>query len=316
MTEENEYYSIDVDDGLTLDLGTNPLLQFGLQTTRERMLTNILNSISVINYTPFDSTVIGNPALDPMDVLTFSGGHADETQISCITSITYKIGGRQSLKCVGKNPLLANAKSKTDKNISGLLNQVESGKIVYYNFINASPFTISSSPTEVISIDFTSKEETTASFLATIIFDIETDNMSELTVIYKMNNEEIANFYPTKTCSTSKDFLTLFLPITQVVENSSNTLSVYLKASSGVVNIEEGQIKATISGQGLVAGVGEWNGRIDVSDTFSSILIPQTNFTIENFTDTLVISQQFVVSQAITQNISNVLIETTDFNID
>jgi hypothetical protein len=31
-----------------------------------------------------------------------------------------KIGGRQSIKCVGKNPKLSQAKSKNDKNISGL----------------------------------------------------------------------------------------------------------------------------------------------------------------------------------------------------
>lgn len=30
-----------------------------------------------------------------------------------------KIGGRQTIKCVGKNPKLSQAKSKNDKNISG-----------------------------------------------------------------------------------------------------------------------------------------------------------------------------------------------------
>lgn len=35
-------------------------------------------------------------------MLRFAGGQADEGQITCITSIRQKIGGRQSLKCVGK----------------------------------------------------------------------------------------------------------------------------------------------------------------------------------------------------------------------
>lgn len=48
----------------------------------------------------------------------------DGTQMACITSLQHKIGGKQSLKCVGKNPRLAQAKSKNDKNISGLLNQI------------------------------------------------------------------------------------------------------------------------------------------------------------------------------------------------
>ena len=74
------------------------------------------------------------------DVLTFAGGQADEGQITCITSIRQKIGGKQSLKCVGKNPRLAQAKSRNDKNISGLLNQIEdnakTGKIGIHTFTN------------------------------------------------------------------------------------------------------------------------------------------------------------------------------------
>ena len=69
-----------------MNLGINPLLQFGLEETREQLCNNILNDISVIAYVPFDSETIGNPALDLGDVIRFSGGQADEEQITCITS--------------------------------------------------------------------------------------------------------------------------------------------------------------------------------------------------------------------------------------
>ena len=140
QTQIAEYYALDPDNGLTMNLGVNPLLQFGLAETREMLCRNILTDLSVINYVPFDSDTIGNPALDPGDVLTFAGGQADEGQITCITSIRQKIGGKQSLKCVGKNPRLAQAKSRNDKNISGLLNQIEdnakTGKIGIHTFTN------------------------------------------------------------------------------------------------------------------------------------------------------------------------------------
>ena len=142
QTQIAEYYALDPDNGLTMNLGVNPLLQFGLEETREMLCRNILADLSVIRYVPFDSDTIGNPALDPGDVLTFAGGQADEGQITCITSIRQKIGGKQSLKCVGKNPRLAQAKSRNDKNISGLLNQIEdnakTGKIGIHTFTNAS----------------------------------------------------------------------------------------------------------------------------------------------------------------------------------
>ena len=178
-TQTAEYYALDPDNGLTMNLGVNPLLQFGLEETREGLCRNILADLSVIRYVPFDSDTSGNPALDLGDVLTFSGGQADEGQISCITSIQQKIGGRQSLKCVGKNPRLAQAKSRNDKNISGLLNQIEdnakTGKIGIHTFTNASAYTIEQTRMKIISIQFASSEENHMQFFAQIIVDVVAD---------------------------------------------------------------------------------------------------------------------------------------------
>ena len=140
---------------------------------------NILADLSVIRYVPFDSDTIGNPALDPGDVLTFAGGQADEGQITCITSIRQKIGGKQSLKCVGKNPRLAQAKSRNDKNISGLLNQIEdnakTGKIGIHTFTNASAHEIGQTKVKLISIQFASSEENHMQFFAQVVVDVAAD---------------------------------------------------------------------------------------------------------------------------------------------
>ena len=179
QTQIAEYYALDPDNGLTMNLGVNPLLQFGLKETREMLCRNILADLSVIRYVPFDSDTIGNPALDPGDVLTFAGGQADEGQITCITSIRQKIGGRQSLKCVGKNPRLAQAKSRNDKNISGLLNQIEdnakTGKIGIHTFTNASAHEIGQTKVKLVSIQFASSEENHMQFFAQVVVDVAAD---------------------------------------------------------------------------------------------------------------------------------------------
>ena len=179
QTQIAEYYALDPDNGLTMNLGVNPLLQFGLKETREMLCRNILADLSVIRYVPFDSDTIGNPALDPGDVLTFAGGQADEGQITCITSIRQKIGGKQSLKCVGKNPRLAQAKSRNDKNISGLLNQIEdnakTGKIGIHTFTNASAHEIGQTKVKLISIQFASSEENHMQFFAQVTVDVAAD---------------------------------------------------------------------------------------------------------------------------------------------
>lgn len=173
-TETAEYYALETDDGLTMNLGINPLLQFGLEETREQLCRNILNDLSVVNYVPFDSNTIGNPALDLGDVLTFTGGQADGEQLTCITAFNCKIGGKQTLKCVGKNPRLSQAKSKNDKNISGLLNQIEAGKIGIHTFTNASAYSVAQTDVRIISIEFASKEETHVQFFGQVVVDVST----------------------------------------------------------------------------------------------------------------------------------------------
>ena len=171
-TQMAEYYAADPDDGLTMNLGINPLLQFGLDETREALCGNILASLSAVNYVPFDSETIGNPAFDLGDVLTFSGGQADGERLTCITSFHCKIGGKMKLKCVGKNPRLAQAKSKNDKNISGLLNQIEAGKLGIHTFTNASAYSIADTDVKIISIEFASKEENHVQFFGQVVVDV------------------------------------------------------------------------------------------------------------------------------------------------
>lgn len=178
-TQIAEYYALEPDDGLTMNLGVNPLLQFGLDETRRQLCENILADLSVVNYVPFDSDTIGNPALDVGDILSFTGGQADATKIACITSSSIKIGGRQTIKCVGKNPKLSQAKSKNDKNISGLLAQIEAGKIGIHTFTNASAFTVADVDTKIISIEFATTEANHAQFFGQVIVDITANQVTK-----------------------------------------------------------------------------------------------------------------------------------------
>ena len=177
-TQIAEYYALDPDDGLTMNLGVNPLLQFGLEETRRQLCTNILNDLAVVNYVPFDSDTIGNPALDVGDILSFSGGQADATKYACITSNSIKIGGRQSIKCVGKNPRLSWAKSKNDKNLSGLLNQIEQGRIGIHTFTNASAYSVADKDVRIISIEYASSDEMHVQFHAQVMVDVVADAVS------------------------------------------------------------------------------------------------------------------------------------------
>lgn len=236
-TQIAEYYALDPDDGLTMNLGVNPLLQFGLDETREQLVRNILVDLSVVNYVPFDSDTIGNPALDVGDILSFSGGQADATKYACITSNSIKIGGRQTIKCVGKNPKLSQAKSKNDKNISGLLNQIEAGRIGIHTFINASAFTVADVDTKIISIQFATSEDNHAQFFGQVIVDVSAEAVkrsaeaSGEVVIPSVNVDEIpAEEYedePAVIGATEEQILTVTLPVTWTEDGHADVIFTF-----------------------------------------------------------------------------------------
>ena len=119
-------------------------------------------------------------------MIRFKGGQADENRISAITSMQCKIGGKHTLKGVGKNPRLAHAKSKNDKNISGLLNQIidnkEAGKIGIHTFTNASSFTVGESDVKIISIEFAPNEAVMAQFFGAVIVGVSADQVERSVV--------------------------------------------------------------------------------------------------------------------------------------
>lgn len=228
-TQIAEYYALDPDDGLTMNLGVNPLLQFGLDETREQLVRNILADLSAVNYVPFDSDTIGNPALDVGDILSFSGGQADATKYACITLNSIKIGGRQTIKCVGKNPKLSQAKSKNDKNISGLLNQIEAGRIGIHTFTNASAFTVADVDTKIISIQFATSEDNHAQFFGQVVVDVSADPVSRSAavsgevVIPSVNVNGMAEEEPDVIGVTEGQTITVSLPMTSIIRRKTGT---------------------------------------------------------------------------------------------
>jgi hypothetical protein len=130
------YYAEDEDDGLTMNLGSNPFLQYGVAATKEEMAKAILTAIKQIRYVPFTCRAIGNPAYDLGDVLVFQNGLADENALYCITKFTFQYNQYFEMVGVGKDPSLASARSKTDKNLAGLLSNTDENQLVHYRFTN------------------------------------------------------------------------------------------------------------------------------------------------------------------------------------
>lgn len=269
--EQTYYKGAEIDDGLTYNLGSNPLLQ---NMSLENPLTNILTALSNIQYTPFTVYRSGCPALELGDVITFSGG-IGAGRTGCLMYYEYTFHSQYRMDGFGSNPALANARSKTDKDITGLMrkNQVEN-KMQIYTYSNIRQLVIRDAWEEIIHVRFGSLIATRVTFQAEIRLDasliVDGDTYNDIIgrIKYIFNGEEL-DYQPTETWLDGDHLLHLlyFFPIE---EAKINTLSVRMKCDNGILTIVPQYIHAAVSGQGL-ASSSDWDGYIEVEDEFGVI---------------------------------------------
>ena len=131
------------DTGLIMNLGSNPLLQYGLPETLQRERRAILTSLQKFNYVPFKTSLLGNPIFDLGDIFTFTDGLAGTSSKCCLMSYTYIFNRSYQMTGYGKNPALLGAQSKTDKNLVGVMSKVKENEVTFISYTNSDEILIS-----------------------------------------------------------------------------------------------------------------------------------------------------------------------------
>ena len=117
IIDTNEYVRVaaTTDDGTTIDLGSNPFLQTSAVVT-EAAVADLLTAVGAFEYTPFTAAVVGNPAYDLGDCLTFTGGRAGTTSTACVMKYTFNNHRKFTMNGYGANPAIA---EKTQERLQG-----------------------------------------------------------------------------------------------------------------------------------------------------------------------------------------------------
>jgi len=156
-----EYVDNENEDGLVLDLGTNPFLQFTDQSNRLSALQEIIDLWNGVYYVPYDAEMPLIPTYDVGDVLKFIDKQADEYDIGVITQIVYNSSeGSMTVKCTGDNPKLANAQDRFSKTVAGLSSDYNNGQQIggkdfwLLHTTNTDTLTVGSTKTQVAEIEF------------------------------------------------------------------------------------------------------------------------------------------------------------------
>ena len=269
------YYGMEVDDALTYNLGSNPFLQYGVDDAKEEMRRAILHSLQSICYVPFKASMIGDPVYDLGDVLSMSEGIADGSKLYCITKYTFNYNGEYEVQGVGKNPAIANAKSKTDKNIAGLMNQDDENLIHFTVFTNTGPVVVEDKSNQsVFSMRFIATKTTHVALDMEILLNVETTEEGEeyqwvehdavAKVHYYIDGAEIDLRKPVETWQDGQHILTLRYDL-QAVDAAIHTWDVWIEMQGGSATIDTYGIHAVAMGQGLAAE-SDWDGTITASD--------------------------------------------------
>lgn len=269
------YYGMEVDDALTYNLGSNPFMQYGVDDAKEEMRRAILHSLQNICYVPFKASMIGDPVYDLGDVLSMSEGIADGSKLYCITKYTFNYNGEYEVQGVGKNPAIANAKSKTDKNIAGLMNQDDENLIHFTVFTNTGPVVVEDKSNQsVFSMRFIATKTTHVALDMEILLNVETTEEGEeyqwvehdavAKVHYYIDGAEIDLRKPVETWQDGQRILTLRYDL-QAVDAAIHTWDVWIEMQGGSVTIDTYGIHAVAMGQGLAAE-SDWDGTITASD--------------------------------------------------
>lgn len=263
-SKQTRYYGTDYDVYLTMNLGANPFLQYGTRATKETMMRAILDSISAVAYVPFNVTMLGDPCYDLTDVLIQSGGIGDSDKAFCIQRFSWSLMNGYNAEGVGKDPDLANAKSKSDKQIQGLLNSTSQNLIQYYFYENAEELVINDTQTaRLIDLRFSSLKATVVMFQAEILLETSVDDVTGR-ITYYTNGAEVTTYHPEEKWIDGKHVLHLMWHI-RIGEAQLTRFVATITAGGGSITIPPRGVQAVVSGQGLAA-IGEFDGFIDVED--------------------------------------------------
>ena len=280
ITDEQKayYYHNTPDDGYTLSLGQDPLMQTA-PTQREEYIDNILANIGNIAYCHCDVTIPFGAHYDLGDVLQFPNGQGSSTKKFCIMGYEWTYYGGYRIHSIAG---VKNSMSKTDKNLQGLLSTVGRNEFTSYELRNVRPITIGDNQEERlvhariasntgtkaqihIEVNLKSIANTPSAEIEDFedIWNAISDTATKGVVRYLIDSEEV-DFHPTEKWIDGNHVLHLMY-ILPLEANTMTTFDAYLRSLGGTIDIDIGGVWFYASGAGLV-GDGKWDGTVNIED--------------------------------------------------
>ena len=306
--DTTSYYGSDPDNYLTYNLGSNPFLQYGVDSYKEQIRRAVLDALLKIDYVPFETGCLCGAMYDLGDIIRCTDGIAPG-KLGCVMMYDYTFNNGCKITGFGSDPALASAKSKTDKNLEGLRSSVSSSDLLFFNYENASALQLGDGDSKaIIDIRFTSSVSIGVLFQAEVLLEAAATEEDVIgSIEYTLNDVTIIGYNPTETWKNGKHILSLMYML-MIESNSINRWLVKLSIAGGSVSIAQGGIRAVIYGQGLV-GTVEWDGFITVEEKLTQIAVLDSLTVSKNMICTVVADMIDVDKNIVSEQLQTVQLE-------
>lgn len=266
-TDEVKFYG-SMSGGPVYDIGKNPFIQYGTQTTKDNMANAILGSLQV-RLRPFEAQIMSAPIWELGDIISMTGGLATGYESRTVVhSWTYSSGQGTKIACFGSNPALAQASSES-KAASAAGKSAAMNGISYKRYTNATQVEVTGSEQKVCDIYFTASKETDVEVWHELLLETAlTDQSMTVEAVYYLDGIELSR-HPIETYTDSAKHI-MTLNYCMGVDEGNHRWEVYLTATGGTATLDVEDGISVLKGQGLVKG-DTWDGVIILADEVAYI---------------------------------------------
>ena len=268
-TDEVKFYGA-LSGGPVYDMGKNPFIQYGTQTTKDNMARAVLQSLQV-RLRPFEAQIMSAPIWELGDIISMTGGLATGYESRTVVhSWTYSSGQGTKIACFGSNPALTNVSK--DKAATAASKSASMNGISYKRYANPNEITVMGAEEKVCDIYFTTEKETDVEVWHELLLETSlVDPSMTVEAVYYLDGVELTR-RPIETYTDSADHI-LTLNYCMGVDEGNHRWEVYLTATGGTATLDAEDAISVLKGQGLVKG-DTWDGVIILADEVAFVYAP------------------------------------------
>lgn len=247
------YYTYDAIEedanGLILDFGDIPIVG-GTAKTKNDTIDAILQTVKQISYVPATLYIASNPTYELGDMITCRDiNNTDNSINTYVMAYKYSYREKETINCYGENPLLQNIKSKNDRQLDSIENQINTKDLIIVNATNVKAITINQDLKNIVNLKYSALAECRPICLFTVPFTIDLDGYVEFSLFDGLIDLETTY----KSYYEAGEHFATFVYLDDLKENQRRNLIVNVKCYADInsaVRVQGAQIKALRRGVG------------------------------------------------------------------